>query len=476
MSIDAFSKDKKDMLRLLPKVDRLLNLFPITDLIKIHPRKIVLDAAREALAEMREAILNGSLALEKENVMPRLEPLIREKLKNYVQSSFRRVINATGVVIHTNLGRSPLPCAALKSIMDIGRGYSNLEYSLNKGERGDRLSHIEDLLKRVTGADGALAVNNNAGAVLLALNTLSDKREAIVSRGELVEIGGSFRIPDIIVKSGAVLVEVGTTNRTRIEDYENAITEKASLLLKVHRSNFEVSGYTGDTSLKELVGLALSRNLLTMVDLGSGCIVDLAPFNYGKEPTVKEVLSEGADIVTFSGDKMFGGPQAGIILGKNELCRRLRENPMYRALRVDKFTLAALEATLRLYLDPQNAAKSIPTLRMVMEPLKAVSRRANALVRSIKPSLTEEWKVGVIAEEARVGGGALPLAKIPTMAVSLYSRRTPPDELEKQLRSWSPPIIGRVAENRVVLDMRTVTGKEAREIARAVTSLIAKGI
>jgi len=476
MSVDAISKDKKDMLKLLPKVDRLLNFFPVTDLIKIYPRKIVLDAAREALAEMREAILKGSLVLGEKKAMPQLELLIHEKLKHYAQSSFRRVINATGVIIHTNLGRSPLPRAALEAIMDIGRGYSNLEYSLARGERGDRLSHIEDLLKRITGAEGALAVNNNAGAVLLALNTLSDEKEAIVSRGELVEIGGSFRIPDIIKKSGAVLVEVGTTNRTRIEDYENAITEKTSLLLKVHRSNFEVSGYTGDTSLKELVGLALSKKLLTMVDLGSGCIVDLAPINFENEPTVKEVLSEGADIVTFSGDKMFGGPQAGIILGKKELCRRLRENPMYRALRVDKFTLAALEATLRLYLDPLNAAKNIPTLRMVMEPLKAVSRRANALAKSIKPSPAGEWEVRVITEEARVGGGALPLAKIPTIAVSLYSRRTPPDELEKHLRSWSPPIIGRVAEDRVILDMRTVTGEEAREIAKAVMSLIAKGM
>ncbi len=464
----------KNILKLLPQVDHLLRHPSLIELRSKYPRKIVLDAAREALADVRKALLNGSLALEKSMVLQHLLSLIQEKIEQRGRPSFRRVINATGVVIHTNLGRSPLSQSALRAIMEICGCYSNLEYSLERGERDERLAHIEGLLTALTGAEAALAVNNNAGAVLLVLNTLAEGKEVIVSRGELVEIGGSFRIPEIMEKSGVSLIEVGTTNRTRREDYERAIAEKTALLLKVHRSNFEIRGFTEEVSLKDLVRLGHSKDLLVMEDLGSGCLVDLSSFGLRREPTVKETLREGADVVTFSGDKLFGGPQAGIILGKKDICARLHKNPLYRTLRIDKFTLTALEATARLYLDPQRAIQDIPTLRILTEPLGSISRRARSLAGALRKSLTDDWDVDIVDEVSEVGGGALPMASLPTRAIALFSRRISPDEVERLLRSWDPPIIGRVSRGKVLLDMRTVTKEEVKEIARALGSLTKK--
>lgn len=466
----------RPLFRLLPQVDRLLRHPSLGGHQKTHPREIIGDAIREALTETRQGIADGSLVNvlteDKDRILDYLISRIREKLARRGRPSLCRVINATGVIIHTNLGRSPLAREALEAIAGIGRRYSNLEYSLSTGERDDRLSHVVGILTRLTGAEGALVVNNNAAAVLLALNTMAQGKEVIVSRGELVEIGGSFRIPEVMEKSGAVLVEVGTTNKTRLEDYARAISERTALLLKVHKSNFEVRGFTEEVSVKELSHLSHSAGLPVMMDLGSGNIFDRGHLGRGREPSVKETLAAGADIVTFSGDKLFGGPQAGIILGGKAPCRRAHGNPLYRALRPDKFTLAALEATARIYLSPDTVVEHIPVLKMVSEPVASISRRARALTRALTPP--SGWTIAIVEEESAVGGGALPLVSLPTRSVALSSRTLSSDEVAVRLRACNPPIICRISEGRALLDMRTVDSKEVGEIARELTSVMSQ--
>ena len=360
------------------------------------------------------------------------------------------------MIVHTNLGRAPLPEAALERALEIGRGYSNLEYDLSAGARGSRQDHVAAILRRLTGAEGALVVNNNAAAVMLALAALAEGREVLVSRGELIEIGDGFRIPDVLARSGARLREVGTTNRTRAADYERAIGPDTAVLLRVHQSNFRVVGFTEQPSLGELATVASRHGLPLVDDLGSGALFASNSLLLSDEPTARESLAEGADLVCFSGDKLLGGPQAGIVVGRAEFVEKLRRHPLQRALRADKLTVAALEGTLGLYLDPQRASREVPVLRMLHEPPETVRSRAERLAGAAGGEVEETV--------ARVGGGALPLAELPSFACAVE------EELASPLRAGDPPVVGVIRDGRLLLDCRTLTDEEAREVAAAVTA------
>jgi L-seryl-tRNA(Ser) seleniumtransferase len=398
---------------------------------------------------------------------------LEEALAAAAHTSLRRVINATGVIIHTNLGRSPLAAAAQAQLLETASYYSNLEYDLARGERGSRHDHLEGLLREITGAEAALVLNNNAGAVLLALKALAEGREVIVSRGQLVEIGGSFRMPEIMAASGAIMREVGTTNKTHLRDYEGAITLDTAMLLKVHPSNFRVTGFTSEVALPELVALGRRYQLLVVEDLGSGCLVDLSRYGIEREPTVQETLKAGVDLVLFSGDKLLGGPQAGLALGERSAVARLRRHPLTRALRPDKMTLAALEATLRLYLDEPQALAAIPTLRMLTRPEKELERLAGTLARSLRRRGGGRLKVEVRPSVARVGGGSLPTTSLPSRALALDWPPLAPHQLEERLRQAQPPIIGRVEQGALLLDLRTLLPEEERLLLTALEGVMA---
>jgi L-seryl-tRNA(Ser) seleniumtransferase len=444
-------------------VDEILSRSEIADLLKTHPRAVVVAAIRNGLARLRSEILNKEKLSDLEDGLfsfDHLNPLFQREIELQIQPQLRRVINATGVVIHTNLGRSPLHPSALQHMMDVARNYSNLEYDLDLGERGSRYSHVEGILCRLSGAESAMVVNNNAGAVLLALNTLAEVKEVIVSRGELVEIGGAFRIPDVMKRSGALLREVGTTNRTYISDYQKAIGPQTALLLKVHTSNFRVMGFTSDTSLQELVQLGRQYHLPVMNDLGSGCFLDLTQYGLEKEPTVQEAIKTDVDVVTFSGDKLLGGPQAGIILGKKNFLDQIKINPLTRALRIDKLTLAALESTLLLYLDEERAMEEIPTLQMLKVDLSILKKRGRRLLKRLSETIKKRTEIALREDISQVGGGALPLQELPTIVLALKPIDFSVNSLEESLRKVEPPIISRISKDELILDMRTVFDEE----------------
>jgi L-seryl-tRNA(Ser) seleniumtransferase len=427
-------------LRDLPSVDRLL----ADERLAAEPHDLAVDAARTVLEWARDEIKAG-------REPGSLVDAVVDELAKARKPSLRRVLNATGVLVHTNLGRAPLAGAALERVAEVGSGYSNLEYDLTRGERGSRQDHLSALLCRLTGAEAALVVNNNAAAVLLALAALGEGREVVVSRGELIEIGDGFRIPDVLARSGARLVEVGTTNRTRAADYERAIGPETALLLRVHQSNFRVVGFSELPTLAELAAIARSRELPLVDDLGSGALGAL-----GDEPTPAESLRAGADLVSFSGDKLLGGPQAGIVVGRATLVERLRRHPLQRALRADKLTLAALEGTLALALDPAKAAPEIPVLRMFHEPLAQVRARAERLAGLVGGEVEETV--------ARVGGGALPLAELPSAACAVE------EALAERLRLGEPPVVSVLRDGRALLDCRTLTDAEVDEVVAAVAA------
>jgi L-seryl-tRNA(Ser) seleniumtransferase len=422
-------------LRDLPSVD---------ELARESGDPLAVDAARVVIARARESIRRGA---DPGN----LRALLHDELAAARRPAFRRALNATGVIVHTNLGRAPLAAAALERVTEATRGYSNLEYDLGEGQRGSRQDHVASILRRLTGAEAALVVSNNAGALLLALAALAEGRDVIVSRGELIEIGDGFRIPDVLARSGARLVEVGTTNRTRAADYESAVGERTALLLRVHQSNFRVVGFAEQPSLAELATVARARSLPLVDDLGSGALLDLSD-----EPTPRASLAAGSDLVCFSGDKLLGGPQAGIVAGRADLVERLRRHPLHRALRIDKLSLAALEGTLLLYLDPERALAEVPVLRMLREPAEAVRARAERLAS----------KVGGEVEEtvARVGGGALPLHELPSFACAVE------ESLAAPLRDHEPAVVGIVRDGRLLLDCRTLADAELDEVAAAVAA------
>ena len=463
-------EQEQNLLRKIPGVDRIIESEPILKLGGDYPRSLILKAIHLVLDATRQMILKGGVD-PGELELERLTHKIIEELKVISRHSLISVINATGVIVHTNLGRSILPEKALRRFDPIAGGYSNLEYDLKMGKRGSRYIHVEDILKELTGAEAAMVVNNNAAAVLLCLDTLAKGKEVVVSRGELVEIGGSFRIPDVMKKSGARMIEVGTTNKTHLRDYSNAIGPETALLLKVHRSNFQILGFTKDVPEKELVELGRKYHIPVMEDLGSGCFVDFSKYALQKEPTVQEVLSEGVDIVTFSGDKMLGGPQAGIILGREDLINEIKKNQLSRALRIDKLTLCALEETLRLYRDEETAIREIPTLRMIfMAPLE-LKKKARRLMRMIGSIESGSFRVELTEGVSKVGGGALPLLDLPTTLVCLVPGDLSTSFMEEWLRNYDPPIIVRVEKEQVLIDVRIVQEGELKILAEAIKSL-----
>lgn len=459
--------ENQNLLRAIPNVEKCLqSLFARSETEHV-PVILVKNAVRSVLDELRRKIIDGEKISSSGLKLKSLLPLFLERIEKEQQYRFRRVINCTGVIIHTNLGRSILPVEAMKRLQDAGAHYSNLEFDLETGQRGSRYSHVEKLLCDLTGAEAALVVNNNAAAVLIVLETLAKKREVIVSRGQLVEIGGSFRVPDVMARSGATLVEVGATNRTHIRDYVNALTEETALLLKVHCSNFKIIGFTQEVNLEELVQIGRENNVPVMEDLGSGCFIDLSRFGLMKEPTVQETVASGVDVVTFSGDKLLGGPQAGIIIGKRDIVEQIKKNPMNRAMRIDKFTLAGLESILRLYLDENRALQEIPTLSMIAEPVESVKRRANRLAKRIKTHLADSCMVQVMEAVSRVGGGAMPEQNLASYAVVLEPLSVTVSRLETLLRKLDLPVIGRIEEDRLFLDMRTVADDEVPLLAES---------
>ncbi|MBA4370169.1 MAG: L-seryl-tRNA(Sec) selenium transferase [Coriobacteriaceae bacterium] len=456
--------DVQERLRQLPKVDALLEREDIAALAGEVPRALVVDAVREAVEAVRGSLLEGHEAdAGADAVAAEAIRIARAKARR----SLRRVINATGIVVHTNLGRSPLADAAVDAVAEVARGYSTLEYDVESGERGSRHVHVEALICRLTGAEAAMAVNNNAAAVLLALARLARGREAIVSRGQLVEIGGSFRVPDVMAESGATMIEVGTTNKTHLRDYESAVTERTGLLLKVHSSNYRVVGFTEEVPLEQLVELGAKHGVPVMEDQGSGVLVDLRAWGLPYEPTVGESVTAGADVVTCSGDKLLGGPQAGVLAGKRHVITALKKHPLARAVRLDKMTLAALETTLRLYLEPERAAREIPTLRMLSATRDELAERAVRLADEIAKRCGDAYLTGTADDVSRAGGGALPMADIPTVVVAVSPQRLGVVELERRLRMGDPHVIARISEERLLIDPRTLAPAEEPEVVDA---------
>jgi L-seryl-tRNA(Ser) seleniumtransferase len=456
--------ERQALLRQLPKIDQVLAREDIAAMPA--PRWAVVEAVRAEVESLRRAIVEGrsaAVAVEPSAIQRRAEAL--------AQPSLRRVINATGVVLHTNLGRAPLGAEVLARALELAAGYTNLEYDVDGGKRGSRHGHVARLVREVVGGEDAVAVNNNAGAVMLALAAMAAGREVIVSRGELIEIGGSFRIPDVMRMSGARLVEVGTTNKTHPRDYEAAITAETALLLKVHRSNFDVVGFTAEVDTVDLVALGRARGVPTMVDLGSGVLLEaaeLAAMGLPPEPSARAVVASGADLVTFSGDKLLGGPQAGIVAGRASAVARVRSHPMMRALRPDKLTIAALEATLAVYRDGR-AREAIPAVAMLAAPLEVLRARAERL-RALATD-AEALQLDLVPCESTVGGGAMPTTELPSWAVALAGDGWRPDAIDAAMRAADPPVIGRITDDMYLLDVRTIADAELDLVASAIRAL-----
>jgi len=452
----------------IPAVDELLLNQRIKDVQGV-PRSVVLDCIRGVLGRYRQNL--GTTKDQYPNPGDLKEAIIKdilEEINKRSKPSLRPVINATGVVLHTNLGRAVLSETARKSIDFAASGYSNLELNLESGERGSRYSHVETLITRLTGAESCLVVNNNAAAVLLALDTMAKGKETIVSRGELVEIGGAFRVPDVMERSGSRLVEVGTTNKTYIEDYEKAIVSETGLLLKVHTSNYRIIGFTQEPTLRELVELGNKHDVPVMDDLGSGCLYDLKARGIGDEPTVQQVVASGVDVVTFSGDKLLGGPQAGIIAGKEKYISRMKKNPLTRALRIDKMTVAALEATLKSYLEPERVAGEVPTLEMLTRPLDTLQEQANQLKKMLTKDLSSSIEVVIEKGVSQVGGGSLPGINLETFLVVIQPQNQKVDQFASALRGGTPAVLTYIRDDKVIIDPRTVMPSQYEQLVSAI--------
>jgi len=455
-------EQRKEMLKRLPKIDEIILILEKQNIYDLAPHEIVKKTCRKVVQDLRDKIINVQKKLPI-GFNPDASVVAKEvekSIKGLYRYSLKRVVNATGVILHTNLGRAPLCPEALERIMEVGKAYSNLEFDLAKGERGQRYDHVSSLLCALTGAEDALIVNNNAAAVLLVLNSLAQKKEAIVSRGELIEIGGEFRIPEIMQKSATKLCEVGTTNRTRLSDYEKAVNDKTGLIMKVHTSNYRIVGFTEEADIESLVELGKNRGIPVMDDLGSGCLIDLDLYGLQHEPTVRETVIKGVDVVTFSGDKLLGGPQAGIIVGKKDVLAKIKKNPLNRALRIDKFTLAALEATLMHYLNPATAPKKLRALKALTEPVEDVRKRAEKLITKLQKENFDSLKFSLREDFAAAGGGSLPTQQIPTVLVAVNNKNMPATKMEEKLRNLDVPIIARVDKDEILFDLRTVAEDE----------------
>jgi len=463
-------KDRSAHFRHIPSVERLLSDPSIEEAISRFPRAVAVEAVREALDEVRDELRKGRGPAESD--LPLAETYrgrILSAAERRLRPSLRRVVNATGIVIHTNLGRAPLAEELFDRAREVAVRYSNLEFDLGEGTRGSRYVHAERLLRELTGAEAALVANNNAAAVLVSLHALASGKEVIVSRGELIEIGGSFRLPEIMSASGARLVEVGTTNRTRVEDYRRAITPETALLMKVHLSNFRLEGYTSDVPPSELAALGAERGIPVLYDLGSGAFARTGPDG---EPTAREELARGPAVLTMSGDKLLGSVQAGIILGREEELGRIRRSPMMRAVRVDKLTIALLEATLLQYLDPERVFERVPVLRLISRPPHAIRQDAERLREKVLARLPEGADAEIVEGESEAGGGAIGQPPIPTFLLAISFERVAPDDLAAGLRAFDPPVIVRVKSDRVVVDPRTLFPEEIDLVADAIVRVV----
>ena len=456
-------------LSILPSVDRVLSDERVDVLTAHCDRAVLADLVRDAVSEIRHALLAGD-RLPREELLDVIVADVRQRLEHTMAPRLAPVVNATGIILHTNLGRAPLAPAALEGITATAAGYSNVEVDLESGQRGHRHLLVEDLLCQLTGAEAAAVVNNNAAAVLLTLNALGLDRETVVSRGQLVEIGGSFRLPDMMQRSGAVMVEVGTTNRTHLADYENALCERTGLILIVHPSNYRVLGFTAEVPLADLVALGRQHGVPVVQDLGTGALIDLQPWGLPEEPMVSDSVAAGVDVVTFSGDKVLGGPQAGLIVGRSDAVEKIRSNPWMRALRCDKLTYAALEATLRLYLDRESLPANLPVLGMMTETTQTLQARAERMLGGLADLLRQDWRIEVIQSVAQAGSGSLPLEEIPSIAITVVPAGLSAGDLATRLRRCEPAILGYVRDDRLHLDMRTVTDDEVPVLVGALQS------
>ena len=462
--------NKNLLYRSIPKVDVILAREDIQRLIQNYSRTTVMEAIREEMDALR-AYIGENEEAQAHKRMEMLPELIKIRVEKKHTPNMRMVINATGTILHTNLGRAPISQEHMARLADIVTGYSNLEYNLEEGKRGERYSHFEELLCKITGAEAAMAVNNNAAAVMLILSSMAKGGEVIVSRGELVEIGGKFRIPDVMEQSGATLVEVGTTNKTHFSDYENAITEETKALLKVHTSNYRIVGFTDSVTVADLAPLAKEHDLPIIEDLGSGVLVDLSKYGLTYEPTVQDAVASGADVVCFSGDKLLGGPQAGIIVGKKKYIDMMKKNQLTRALRIDKFTATALELVLQEYLSEELAMKNLPVLRMLSETKESIGERASVLCEMLKNA---ELAADISLEdcESQIGGGSLPLERIPSVAVAIDPRNISVPKLEDALRHAEVPIIPRIISDKIYMDVRTIESRWFEQIVKVFGELL----
>jgi len=457
-----------EKLRKLPSVDKLLSHPDIMELLKKFSHHDIVESLRKSLNTERKMILDVN---DPENQQSQAERIVKNAkilILEMNRPSLRRVINATGIIAHTNLGRAILSEKAIAMAVEAARGYSNLEFDLEKGTRGHRNVHLKRHLIELTGAEDAMAVNNNAAAVLLLLDEFANGKEVIVSRGELIEIGGSFRLPDILEKSGAKLVEVGCTNKTYLRDYEEAITENTAILLKSHKSNYAIIGFSRETPGSDIAALAKKYNLIAAEDMGSGLMLDLSKYGLTGEETARELIESGLDLVTFSGDKMLGGPQCGIIVGRKELIGRMEKNPIARAFRLDKMTIAAMEGTLLLYRNPEKLEKDLPFLRMLAQKPAYIYERTGQMVEILKEKSGGVAKFKIIEGVSRVGGGAYPDKDIPTFLLKIEHKRLSPDSLYLALLSGNPPVVGRIFKDSLVIDLRTVPPEEENELAERI--------
>jgi L-seryl-tRNA(Ser) seleniumtransferase len=457
----------RERLAALPSVDEYIKSSHGEQWLQSYYRRIVLRSIREVIDVKRREILDGS---SPDVSIDGMAGEIERTIKKHSAYKLVPLINATGIVIHTNLGRSLLSEKAIENIVTTAGSYSNLEYDIAKGKRGKRYSTIKGIIRELTGAEDAIIVNNNAAAVLICLDTFARNREVIVSRGELVEIGGSFRIPEVMQSSGAILRDVGTTNKTHLADYRNAVCGNTGMILKVHQSNYKVIGFTEEVSAGDLVRLGNEFRIPVAADLGSGCMIGLEKYGVYGEPTVSEVIRSGVDLVTFSGDKLLGGPQAGIIVGREKLISRIQKNPMMRALRIDKMTFAGLEATFMQYLDEEKAIHEIPTLRMLTEPQGIIKKRAKKIFSALKKSIAAGAELDILQDQSRAGGGSLPEADFPTYVVSIRPLHISVNTLEKKLRLGAPPVIARIKENVLLIDARTVQEKEIKILVKCIVA------
>lgn len=463
--------DKKEILQKLPKVDKIFRHNKMKPLVLRYPKKMVMSEIRDVLKVIRHDILSGH-ALGDDITEECVVDKVVVHASAQLAYSLKRCVNGIGVILHTAMGRAPYPKEAQKLLMDTVANYCNIQMDMNDGKRGSRDGHVEKILCQITGAEAACVVNNNAAATMLVLNTLAEGKEVIVSRGELVEIGGAFRIPDVMDRSGAVLKDVGTTNRTHLKDYKNAISEDSACILKVHMSNYKIVGFTKEVFVDELAPLAHEHDLVLFDDLGSGALVDFSRWGLTKEPTVQDSLSAGSDVVSFSGDKLVGGPQCGIIVGKKEIIKQIKSNQLTRALRCDKMTYAVLEGTLRLFLDEEKLKKENPVIAMLTMNAEDVKKRAMKLKRAIKVACGDNVKLRLIETESQVGSGSMCERKLDTWAISVRSEKLSPEELNAALHTVTPPIFGRLSEGKYLLDCRTIIDDEHKFVVDGIKAVV----